>query len=203
MFARHAHPSFVRTCVLLAGASALFACAADIDTGQNSVESAELALSACPPKIPEAIAVPAGNRLAFRFHAEGVQIYDCTASTGGFAWVFRAPDADLFRPNGCTAGSHYAGPTWESVDGSTVVGTKVAAATVDASAIPWLLLQGTGHSGSGAMSDVTYVQRLNTTGGLAPNAASCDEAHANQSAEVPYTADYYFFEATPAHKKHG
>ena len=42
----------------------------------------------------------------------------------------------------------------------------------------------------------TYVQRIATTGGLAPPAAECNAATAGTVAEVPYTADYYFWKKT-------
>jgi hypothetical protein len=57
--------------------------------------------------------------------ASGVQIYDCSASKADpskFEWVFRAPEADLFDGTGKKIGKHYAGPTWESNDGSKVIG---------------------------------------------------------------------------------
>ena len=108
--------------------------------------------------------------------------------------MFRAPEADLFGKRGRIAGSHYAGPTWEGLDGSTVVAGRVAGVTVDATAIPWLLLQATSNTGDGRMSDVTFIQRLETVGGLAP-ATGCDAAHIGAVADVPYTALYAFYEA--------
>jgi hypothetical protein len=44
------------------------------------------------------------------------------------------------------------------------------------------------------MSDVTYVQRVNTVGGVAP-ATGCDAAHVDMKTAVPYTADYYFYKS--------
>ena len=35
---------------------------------------------------------------------------------------------------------HFAGPTWQHQDGSSVVGQLVKPVTVDAKSIPWLLL---------------------------------------------------------------
>jgi hypothetical protein len=138
--------------------------------------------------------VPAGNRLAFHFDAIGVQIYACSAVTAGYAWVFKAPEATLYNNGGHVAGKHYVGPTWEANDGSTVVGAKIAAATPDPTAIPWLLLGAVSHAGDGRMTDVTYIQRLETTGGIAP-ASGCDATTVGASARVPYTATYYFYEA--------
>lgn len=143
-----------------------------------------------PP--PAALRPPAGNAPAFELQAEGVQIYGCAASGGAFAWTFQAPEARLLGPGGQLAGKHYAGPTWEASDGSKVVGVKVEGATPDPAAIPWLLLRAASHEGSGRMEEVTFVQRLQTSGGNAPS-EGCDAAHAGAVARVPYRAAYRFY----------
>ncbi len=190
-------PSIVRliqTSVATFFLAAAVGCSADVvSNDQEPVSESAEALTKDSPSIPTALAVPAGNRLAFRWHAEGVQIYVCTAGASGASWVFKAPDANLYR-EGRLVGAHYAGPTWEALDGSTVVGAKLAAATVDPTAVPWLLLKAASHTGTGRMSAVTYVQRLETTGGLAP-AAGCDGTAIGAVANVPYTASYYFYRA--------
>jgi hypothetical protein len=176
------------------------ACIAPVESGDDeALTSSEQSLSSCLPEIPEALAVPDGNKLVFVLQAEGVQIYDCKAAAdGSVAWAFRAPEADLFGQRGRLAGSHYAGPTWEALDGSTVVAARVAGASVDAGAIPWLLLQAASHAGKGRMSKVTFIQRVSTSGGLAP-AGGCDATLVGDVAEVDYTADYAFYEARPKH----
>src|SRR5688500_3428199 len=82
---------------------------------------------------------PDGNRVCSRVFAEGVQIY----RGNGTSWVFVAPEADLSANPGGTGivGIHYAGPTWESLSGSKVVGTVEQRCTVDADDIQWLLLR--------------------------------------------------------------
>jgi hypothetical protein len=104
--------------------------------------------------------------------------------------VFVAPEAELFDRAGKKIGTHYAGPHWESADGSRIVGAvKQRADAPGAGNIPWLLL-GTKSVGSeGAFSKVTSIQRVATVGGTAP-AAGCS---APDVARVAYTADYYFF----------
>jgi hypothetical protein len=188
-----------RALILVAISAAGAACVAPVDEADDdAVGSTTQALFSCRPDIPEALAVPEGNKLAFVLQAEGVQIYDCKAAADGSAgWVFRAPEADLFGHRGRLAGSHYAGPTWEALDGSTVVASRVAGASVDATAIPWLLLQAVSHTGNGRMSKVTYIQRVSTTGGLAPS-AGCDQTQLGAVAEVDYTADYNFYQTKPA-----
>ena len=148
--------------------------------------------STCGGELPAGLAVPAGNDLAFELQAEGVQVYACGETSGAFAWTFQAPEAKLLEPGGKPAGSHYAGPTWESSDGSKVAGAKVDGATPDPAAISWLLLRATSHGGSGRMAGVTFVQRVRTAGGNAP-AAGCDAAHAGAVARVPYRAVYCFY----------
>ena len=143
---------------------------------------------AVPAQEPAAIAAP-GETIVATLHAEGAQVYECKAgSDGKLAWAFREPIATLVL-DGKTVGRHYAGPNWEHVDGSAVVGKAVGNAPgKSAGDIPWLKLEVTAHRGSGALSGVTTVQRINTAGGV--HAGACDKAGAFHSA--PYAADYVF-----------
>lgn len=137
---------------------------------------------------PSAIAVPGGKIIA-TFHAEGAQIYECKPSNDGkLAWVFREPIATLLLDDK-TIGRHYAGPTWEHMDGSAVTGKAVGnapGATVND--IPWLKLDVASRRGSGAIANVSTVQRINTHGGAAQG--GCDQSGVFLS--VPYSADYVF-----------
>jgi hypothetical protein len=150
---------------------------------------AVLALAgAASAQVPAAIAAP-GENLVATMHAEGAQVYECKAGADGkLAWAFREPIATLVL-DGKTVGRHYAGPNWEHADGSAVVGKAVANAPgKSASDIPWLKLEVTAQRGSGALSGVTTVQRINTVGGV--HSGTCDKAGALHSA--PYAADYVF-----------
>ncbi len=151
------------------------------------------------PTVPAAIQVPDGNKVFLVGHAVGVQIYSCNATASGFSWVFVAPRANLYDDHGNLIITHFAGPTWQAMDGSYVVGQVVARVTVDPTAIPWLLLSAA-STAAGPDGDrlvpTTYIQRIETTGGLAPPAADCTATTAGTVAEVPYTADYYFWKAT-------
>ena len=90
-------------------------------------------------------------------------------------------------------GSHSAGPTWQVLDGSTVVGAVLAHADApESDAIPWLLLAATERADNGVFSMITHVQRLDTVGGAAP-AEGCDEDHVGEEVRVPYEATYAFF----------
>jgi hypothetical protein len=173
-----------------------------------------LGLVACastpaPPQVPDSLKPPAGQVLQLEALASGVQIYDCAAKPdgSGLAWTFRAPEATLVDRAGKSLGKHYAGPTWESVDGSLVVGEVKARAPgpTPATAIPWLLLMGKSHalaihSDAGAtvastrnvFAAINSIQRVDTGGGVAP-AAACTADKLGQSARVPYTATYYFY----------
>lgn len=152
------------------------------------------------PTVPASIDVPAdGGGVLLHAAGAGTQNYACTAGTdGGVSWVFVGPQANLLDCNGNVIGQHFASdggassPEWiTSSDGSYVVGHKVAAYTPGggAASVPWLLLQAVDHGGTGTLSQVAYVQRLDTDGGIAP-VTGCD---AGDMAQVPYSADYWFY----------
>ena len=147
--------------------------------------------------VPANIKVPSDQHLVLRAHVLGDQIYVCQPSPSGdsqFAWVLSAPDAKLFDDTGKEIATHFAGPTWQSTDGSQVKGKVVAQSVPDSDSIPWLLLTAVDHSGKGIMSDVVTIQRLDTKGGKAP-AIGCDAQHEGEKRRVNYTADYYFYSA--------
>jgi hypothetical protein len=149
-----------------------------------------------PPAVPKEIAVPSGAVLLFSRHARGVQIYACPDGE----WTLRAPRALLFDPQSRRpTGIHYGGvdrgltpgPWWESArDDSRVRAARVdEAPSPNADSIPLLLLKAVEWHGSGAFSPVSYIQRLNTVGGVSPTGA-CPQGAQRR---VPYTADYYFY----------
>jgi hypothetical protein len=163
------------------------------------------ALSACAqvPMLTPAVQVPdnlkgaANESLAVIAAARGVQIYECRAGKDAASaeWAFVAPEAELFDASGRKIGRHYAGPRWESNDGSTIAGTaKERIDAPQADAIPWLLLSAKSVGPDGAFSNVASVQRVNTAGGNAPK-SGCAPATVGQVARVPYTADYHFLVA--------
>ena len=154
------------------------------------------------------ILVPGGNKVCFHAYAVGVQIYVCrnisTNEIPQYAWVFTGPEAVLFADAGANGeiGLHYANegnptrPAWETESGSKVVGAVVLPrATPDINAIPWLKLRAVSTEGPGVLARTAYIQRVNTTGGLAPT-TGCDAEHLGQEARVAYTAEYYFYRAT-------
>jgi hypothetical protein len=152
------------------------------------------------PVVPDGIKVPPTEVLSFAANAKGVQIYECRVkkdTTARSEWVLRAPEADLFDGDGKRIGRHYGGPTWESSDGSKVIGeVKGSEPSTDATAIPWLLLQAKTHEGNGVFSRVNTIQRLETVGGKPP-AEGCDQSSSSKEVRVPYTAVYYFYASKP------
>jgi hypothetical protein len=150
--------------------------------------------------VPETLTVPARQILSLEAQAAGVQIYECKANKDNqmrFEWVFKAPEAELFDRAGLSIGKHYAGPTWESDDGSKVVGeVRAKDSGPDPDAIPWLLLSAKSTSGNGVFSQTQSIQRLYTVGGTAP-AEGCNKAQEGKQLRVPYSAKYYFYIARP------
>jgi Protein of unknown function (DUF3455) len=145
--------------------------------------------------VPDKLKPPANESLAMIVPAKGVQIYECRAKKdqpGAYEWTFVAPEADLFDRSGKKIGRHYAGPHWESTDGSKVAGTvKEHADAPQADAIPWLLLVTKSVGPQGSLSRITSIQRVNTVGGVAPK-SDCSQSTVGTTARIPYTADYYF-----------
>jgi uncharacterized protein DUF3455 len=155
------------------------------------------ASSGAPPSnVPAPIAVPPGYVLLFSSHAKGVQTYECQNGQ----WAFRAPKAVLFdaQYRQLTA-IHYGGidrgltpgPWWESLrDGSRIrAGNAVSAPSPNANSIPLLRLEVLERQGTGVFSQVSYIQRLNTVGGVGPTGVCQPGARR----WVAYTADYYFY----------
>ncbi len=167
--------------------------------------------------------VPAGNKLFLGTHAVGTQNYVCRPSGAGVAYVLFTPEATLFSEDGGQVITHNFSPnpfepntdskvvtdgtiraTWQYRD-TSVVWAKLhpsgpdgsGAVIVDKTAIAWLLLDGVGSqngpTGGDKLTGTTFVQRLNTTGGLAPSTGCSSLTDVGNQAFVPYTADYFFY----------
>jgi hypothetical protein len=177
-----------------------------------------------PPPLPAGLApVPPGNKLFLVGHAVGTQNYVCRPSGAGVAYVLFTPEATLFGDDGGQIITHYFSPnpnpsdpntdpkvvadgairaTWQHRDTSTVwakLHQPNGAVTVDPNAIAWLLLDvvgaQNGPTGGDKLTATTFVQRLNTTGGLAPSTGCSSPTDIGNQAFVPYTADYFFYKA--------
>lgn len=147
------------------------------------------------------LAPPANNAPFLNLFADGVQIYQSRADAnnpGAFVWQFTAPQADLFTDatKNIHFGTHYAGPIWKAdADGSAVVGSVlVRVPSLHPNSIPELLLTASAHSGTGVFEPVTFIQRLDTIGGIAPSTLPTG---LGEEFRAPYTATYRFFQAVP------
>jgi hypothetical protein len=180
---------------LLRGAAAIVGLSALIfGTSLAIAQAKDAPMKETPPNVPDAIQAPAGEEVVLLAHATGSQIYTCQAAADGkFSWTLKAPEAELHDRKDKVIGQHSAGPSWKLKDGSEVTGK--AAARVDAldpDSIPWLLVKVVSHTGNGALTKVTTIQRVRTHGGQPP-ADGCDAAHKGDETTSSYTADYYFY----------
>ena len=164
-----------------------------------------------PPTVPAGLEVEAPNQAFLLGRGVGTQNYECqpVGPLGRVDWVLFTPQATLFDDQGGQLTTHFLSPNpdegglivrvaWQdSRDTSAVWARAVAIATVDPTAIPWvkLLVVGkqTGPTGGDTLSGTTFIQRVNTQGGLAPT-TNCDSLpDVGHKAFVPYTADYFFY----------
>ena len=148
--------------------------------------------------LPDAVKVPAGNKVAMETVGVGQITYECRDKkdmAGQYEWVFVGPDAALNDRSGKTIGKYFGPPaTWENMDGSKVTATQVAVAPAGAGNIPSQLVKANPAMGTGAMMGVTYIQRVATRGGVAP-AMACDMGSKGKKEIVSYQADYIFYKA--------
>ena len=164
-----------------------------------------LALTACASSpmmmkidnaaLPEAVRVPAGQKVMMATTGVGEITYECREKkdmAGQHEWAFVGPMATLYSAERKTVGKYYAGPTWEAADGSKVTGKQVAVAPASPGNIPLQLVKAEPAMGAGAMMGVSYIQRLNTKGGVAP-AMACDATGKGKRQVVAYEADYVFY----------
>ena len=177
------------------------------------------------PPVPANIAVEAGNVPFLLGHGVGTQNYVCLPTSTGVGFALFTPEATLlggdeeqitthyFSPNPFEANTNPAltavGPiraTWQhSHDGSLVWaqakagGSSTDPAFVAPNAVAWLKLTvvgvDKGFAGGDVLTKTTFVQRLNTSGGVAPSTGCLSAADIGHLAFVPYTADYFFYRA--------
>ena len=176
-----------------------------------------------PPDVPDNLRVEPGNRVVFVGHGVGTQNYVCLPTSTGVAFQLFTPEATLFSGEGRQLTTHFFSPnrnpkpgqdtkelgairaTWEnSRDTSTVWAKAIAQATsvtdpgfVEKGAVAWLLLEVVGAqegpTGGEKLTDTTFIQRLNTVGGVAPSTGCASAADIGTEAFMPYTADYFFY----------
>jgi len=171
------------------------------------------------PPAPANLQAPAGHTPYLKTRAIGTQNYLCFSGPEGYFWKFLGPQATLsvhlpWMQGEATwqVATHYLSmnpaeggaqrPTWQSSFDTSAVWAKAVASSTDPAfvapgAIPWLLLQVVGAQrgpvGGTALTQTSYIQRVNTSGGVAPPAA-CDASSLGQMVLAPYTTDYYFYQ---------
>jgi len=171
------------------------------------------------PPVPVEVAVDAGNVPFLLGHGFGTQNYVCLPSGAGVAFKLFTPEATLLGDDEEQITTHFFAPNpeepntnpavtaigpirvaWQhSRDGSIVYGEVKSgnSAVVSPDAIPWLKVTKVGvengAAGGNVLAKTTFIQRLNTTGGLAPSTGCTSPADIGHLAFVPYTADYFFY----------
>ncbi|MBW3504562.1 MULTISPECIES: DUF3455 domain-containing protein [unclassified Pseudomonas] len=146
--------------------------------------------------LPENIRVPDGHKMAMTTVGVGEITYECKEKAnapGQMEWFFVGPKAQLNDTNGKQVGTYFGPPaTWQALDGSKVTGTQLAVAPAGAGNLPYQLVKANPAEGKGAMSGVSYIQRVALKGGVAPS-SECTAVNKGQRQVVPYQADYIFW----------
>lgn len=190
--------------------------AAQIESQSQAVHAGNISVPPLPPDLDE---VPPPHEVVFVGHAIGTQNYVCLPSGSGVAWTLFTPQATLFSEHGRQLTTHFFSPNpkeggtpvraaWQhSRDSSTVWG-RVTDMSFDANfvapgAIPWLTVETAGvqegPAGGDQMTEITFIQRLNTVGGSAPATGCSVATDVGKRAFVPYRADYFFYEDPTQH----
>jgi hypothetical protein len=174
-----------------------------------------------PPRVPGILEVEDGNRAFLIGHGVGTQNYVCVpsaTSASGFAFSLFTPQATLLDDAGDQLITHFFSPngdphvgppeagtirvTWEdSRDTSRVWGFVLQQSTdeyfVRQDSVAWLLVQASGvaagPTGGDRLTKTTFIQRVNTVGGLAPTTGCSTFEDLGRKAFVPYSADYVFY----------
>jgi hypothetical protein len=146
-----------------------------------------------------------------------------STSISGFAFTLFTPQATLFNDPKEQIITHFFSPnpdengtvraTWESSQDTSMVwamvvpkdtrfpgdpgGSSTDPNFVESGAVAWLLLQKVGvkdgPTGGDRLTATTFVQRLNTKGGVAPSTGCASLADVGSQRFVPYKADYFFY----------
>ena len=169
-----------------------------------------------PPIVPDGLGVEEGNEVFLLGRGVGTQNYVCAPCDPtkancplGVAFTLFTPQATLFNDQGEQLITHFSSPnpveggtvrvTWQdSRDTSSVWAKLVKAVMVRDDSIAWVLLNvkdtGTQAGPTGdRMTKTTFIQRVNTVGGLAPAGECLSSADLGHQAFVPYRADYFFY----------
>jgi len=167
------------------------------------------------PEVPSNLVVDAGNVPYLQAQAYGTQNYVCLPSATGVAWKLFGPQATLYPQNApVQIATHFLSPnpeeagtprpTWQHSQDGSAVWAKMIQSSTDANyvapgAIAWFKLEmvGTaeGSTGGALLTRTTFIQRVNTQGGVAPASGCTTAAQLGAIALVPYSTDYIFYRA--------
>jgi Protein of unknown function (DUF3455) len=165
-----------------------------------------------PPNVPSNLVVLDGSRPFLIGHARGTQNYVCLPNGSSFSWMLFGPQATLFDDDGYQQITHFLSgnpvengtprATWQhSGDTSAAWAAMTKSSTdpnfVEPGAVPWFLLQVVGAQygvpSGHKLTETTYIQRVNTVGGIAPAEGCSVATDVAKKALVPYLADYVFY----------
>lgn len=148
--------------------------------------------------LPDSIKVPDGHKVVLETTGIGEITYECrdkANAAGQTEWTFVGPKAVLNDRSGKQVGTYFGPPaTWQAKDGSKITGTQLAVAPSGAGNLPYQLVKANPAEGKGAMSGVSYIQRVALKGGVAPS-TECTTANKGKQEVVKYQADYIFWAA--------
>jgi hypothetical protein len=163
--------------------------------------------------VPPDLQPPVNTRLFFVGHGVGTQNYVCLPSGSSVAFTLFTPQATLFNDDRQQVITHFFSPnpdeggvirvTWENSQDTSTVWAQLTALSTDPrfvrpGAVAWLLLQVVGSqagpTGGDALLRTSFIQRLNTEGGLAPSTGCSTPSDIGNKRFVPYKADYFFYE---------
>src|SRR5690242_626308 len=149
----------------VAGMAAVVAAVGAVSYNANAATTAQDTRSVSIPAIADIIKPPAGSRpIGAYVVTKGTQNYTCAAD--GTYSAPSTPEAQLIGTGGRV--HHFAGPSWQSLRDGSLVTAKKSQANPRSGAIPELLLQVVSHSGTGVLSRADWINRLYTSGGVAP-----------------------------------
>jgi hypothetical protein len=196
----------------------LLACATALAVGfMVSLPLPAHAQKITPPPVPDGLEVDTGNDVFLLGRGVGTQNYVCSPCDPtkpncplGVAFTLFTPQATLFDDQEEQLITHFSSPnplengiirvTWQdSRDTSTVWASVVKAVMVKEDSIPWVKLNvkdtGTqaGPTGGDRLTKTTFIQRVNTVGGLAPSEGCQSSLDLGHQAFIHYTADYFFY----------
>lgn len=175
---------------------------------------ATVAAAINPPAVPDILAVPQGSKAFAIGHAVGTQNYVCLPDGAVAKWVLFGPQATVFDEEGEQIMTHFLSPnpaedsnapraTWQHSSTTSAVWAVKEQESDDAQfvapgAVKWLLLRvvgaQAGTSSRDPLAKAAYIQRVNTSGGVAPAAECAALEHVGRTKLIPYTADYVFYQ---------